>query len=86
MAQEKRRNWVLIDACLVGLPPLRESFGERLEDIKYFGMGLSPKKPSKNNLFILMANLPTMIGQNRPQEDSYVNEALVLLGQFFDSL
>ena len=43
MAQEKRRNWVLIDACLVGLSPLPESVGERLEDIKCFGMGLSPK-------------------------------------------
>jgi hypothetical protein len=27
-----------------------------------------------------------MIGQNRPQAGSYVNKALILLGQFFDSL
>jgi hypothetical protein len=43
MAQEKRRNWVLIDAGLVGLSPLRESFGGRLEGIKYFGVSLPPK-------------------------------------------
>ncbi|MCK7580076.1 MAG: hypothetical protein MZV65_33335 [Chromatiales bacterium] len=40
----------------------------------------------KTNLLIVIANLPTMIGQNRPQAGSYVNKALILLGQFFDSL
>jgi hypothetical protein len=40
----------------------------------------------KTNLLIVRANLPTMIGQNRPQAGSYVNKALILLGQFFDSL
>jgi len=37
MAQEKRRNWVLIEVRLAGLSPLRESGGERVEDIRYAG-------------------------------------------------
>jgi hypothetical protein len=40
----------------------------------------------KTKLLLLIAKLPTMIGQNRPQAGSYVNKTLILLGQFFDSL